>query len=51
MAEQRHDVAVVDEQGRLLARRRVAVAVSGFSELTEILANLPADRTRSPQRT
>jgi transposase len=38
--QQHHDVAVVDEQGRLLARRRIDPGVAGFSELTALLAQL-----------
>ena len=37
-AERHHDVALVDETGRLLARRRVADDVAGFTELTGMLA-------------
>jgi hypothetical protein len=32
-AEQRHDVAVLDPEGRLLARRRIDVGMAGFTEL------------------
>jgi transposase len=39
-AEQRHDVAVVDDQGLVLARRRIEVGAAGFSELTGLLAQL-----------
>jgi transposase len=39
-AEQRHDVAVVDDQGRVLARRRIDPGVAGFSELTALQAQL-----------
>lgn len=37
-AERHHDVALVDEAGRLLARRRVSDDVAGFTELTGLLA-------------
>jgi transposase len=37
-AERHHDVALVDEQGRLLAKRRINDDLGGFSELTVLLA-------------
>ena len=37
-SEAAHDVAVVDETGRLLARRRIADDAAGFTALTELLA-------------
>jgi transposase len=37
-SETAHDVAVVDETGRLLARRRIADDAAGFTALTELLA-------------
>jgi transposase len=39
-AEQRHDVAVMDHDGRLLARRRIDVGMSGFTELVGLLTEL-----------
>jgi transposase len=37
-AEAHHDIALVDEQGRLLVKQRIADDVSGFSALTALLA-------------
>lgn len=37
-AERHHDVALVDEQGRLLARRRISDDLAGFSEVSALLA-------------
>lgn len=37
-AERHHDVAVVDDQGRLLVKRRISDDLSGFSELSGLLA-------------
>jgi transposase len=39
-AEQRHDVAVLDHDGRVLARRRIDVGVAGFTELVGLLNDL-----------
>ena len=39
-AEQRHDVAVLDHDGRLLARRRIDVGMGGFTELVGLLTEL-----------
>ena len=39
-AEQHHDVAVLDPDGRLLARRRINVGMGGFTELVGLLAEL-----------
>jgi len=39
-AEQRHDVAVLDHDGRVLARRRIDVGMSGFTELVGLLTDL-----------
>lgn len=38
-AEDHHDVAVVDEQGQLLAKRRIGDDAAGFRALLELLAN------------
>jgi len=38
-AERHHDVAVVDEQGRLVAKRRISDDLAGFTELVELLAD------------
>ena len=37
-AERQHDVALVDDQGQLLAKRRISDDVNGFTELTALLA-------------
>jgi transposase len=37
-SERYHDVAVVDESGRLLGRRRISDDLAGFTELTSLLA-------------
>jgi transposase len=39
-AEQRHDVAVLDDHGRLLARRRIDIGLPGFTELVALLTEL-----------
>jgi transposase len=39
-AEQHHDVAVLDHDGRPLARRRIDVGMSGFTELVGLLNEL-----------
>ena len=37
-AENHHDVALVDAEGNLVAKRRIADSVDGFAELTAMLA-------------
>ncbi|MGS0684441.1 IS110 family transposase [Nakamurella sp. GG22] len=37
-AEKHHDVAVVDESGRVIGRRRITTGVAGFGELMTLLA-------------
>lgn len=37
-AEQHHDVALVDQDGQLIAKKRVAESVEGYAELVEMLA-------------
>lgn len=37
-AEQHHDVALIDERGQLLAKKRITETVDGFAELLEMLA-------------
>lgn len=37
-AEKHHDIAVVDELGRVLGRRRITTGVAGFGELMTLLA-------------
>ena len=38
-AEKHHDVALVDADGNLVAKRRIADSVAGFAELTAMLAD------------
>ena len=38
-AEKRHDVALVDADGKLVAKRRIADSAAGFAELTAMLAD------------
>ena len=38
-AENHHDVALVDAEGNLVAKRRIADSVAGFAELTAMLAD------------
>ncbi len=47
-AERHHDVAIVDLQGRLLAKRRVSDDVNGFSELTALFAEHSGSNTFAP---
>ena len=37
-AQDHHDIAIVDSDGRLLAKRRIPESVAGFTELTDLLA-------------
>jgi transposase len=37
-AEGHHDIALIDESGRVIAKRRINETVAGFAELTEMLA-------------
>ena len=37
-AKKHHDIALVDDEGQLVARRRVTETVEGFAELTTMLA-------------
>jgi transposase len=46
-SERHHDVALVDEQGALVARRRIAESAAGFRQLLELLAE-HADRSEQP---
>jgi transposase len=43
-AERQHDVAVVDQDGRLLGRRRIGDDLGGFSELTGLLVEHAGDQ-------
>ena len=38
-AEGHHDIAIVDRDGRLLAKKRIADNATGFAELTQLLAD------------
>jgi transposase len=42
-AETHHDVALVDERGQLVGKRRIAESVEGFTELLELLAQAGDD--------
>lgn len=42
-AEDHHDVAVVDDKGRQLAKRRISDDLQGFTALTELLAGVARD--------
>jgi transposase len=46
-AENHHDVALVDADGNLVAKRRIADSVAGFAELTAMLADA-GDAEESP---
>jgi transposase len=37
-SEKHYDIAVVDDNGRLVAKQRIAESVAGFRELLELLA-------------
>ncbi|MDT5242692.1 MAG: hypothetical protein QOD36_68, partial [Mycobacterium sp.] len=37
-AERHHDVALVDAEGQLVAKRRISDDVAGFAMLSELLA-------------
>jgi transposase len=37
-AEQHHDVALVDQDGRLIAKKRIVESVEGYADLVELLA-------------
>jgi transposase len=47
-AESHHDVALVDERGQLLARRRIDASVGGFTELLGLLAEHSDDPAAVP---
>jgi transposase len=46
-SERHHDVALVDDEGVLVARRRVAESAAGFRQLLELLAE-HAERSEQP---
>jgi len=47
-AEGHHDVAVLDDAGRVLARRRIDTGITGFSELMSLLAEHAEDPVTVP---
>ncbi len=47
-AEAHHDVAVLDEAGRILGRRRIDTGVAGFTELMTLIAEHSEDPTAVP---
>jgi hypothetical protein len=47
-AERHHDVALVDEQGRLLAKRRISDDLAGFSEVSALLAQHSGSEAFAP---
>ncbi len=47
-AEGHHDVAVLDDVGRVLGRRRIDTGVTGFSELMSLLAEHAEDPSSVP---
>ena len=56
-AQDHHDIAIVDTDGRLVAKRRIPESVAGFTELTAMLADAGVDpkdpipgRDRDPAR-
>ncbi|HZD16438.1 MAG TPA: transposase [Pseudonocardiaceae bacterium] len=50
-SEAQHDVAIVDDQGRVVARARVSDDAAGFSQLLELLASTAmVSRCRSRSR-
>jgi transposase len=46
-AERHHDVAVVDDSGRQLAKRRISDDLAGFTALTELLAQVTGEHLHS----
>jgi len=46
-AEDHHDVALVDESGKLLAKRRIGDDVNGYRQLVQLLADV-GDRAEEP---
>jgi Transposase len=42
-AQDHHDIAIVDTDGRLVAKRRIPESVAGFAELTAMLADAGDD--------
>lgn len=46
-AESHHDVAIIDEGGQLVAKKRISDDPAGFSQLVELLAEA-GDHADSP---
>ena len=42
-AQDHHDIAIVDANGQLVAKRRIPESVAGFAELTAMLADASDD--------
>ena len=47
-AEAHHDVALVDENGTVVAKKRVSADLSGFTELLELIAEHGGDPSGTP---
>ena len=47
-AEAHHDVALVDESGRVIARARIGADVAGFTELVELIADHGGSPAETP---
>ena len=45
-AEQHHDVALVDETGKVIAQRRITETISGYQELLEMFTAAGTVRAR-----
>lgn len=45
-AENHHDVALVDAEGKLVAKRRVSDSAAGFADLTAMMAAFTDDVLR-----
>ena len=48
-SERHHDIALVDDDGALVAKRRIAEGAAGFRQLLELLAE-HSERTNAPAR-
>ena len=46
-AQDHHDIAMVDAEGRVVAKRRIPESIAGFAELTAMLADAGDDREGS----
>lgn len=47
-SERHHDVALVDDEGRMIVKRRIDTGAMGFSELTALIAEHTSDPTSVP---